>query len=54
MEVVEIEVQTPFEVTEGSRLSQDVLLVPIMNIGILMTEPFLKVLPAMQAWLYRT
>ncbi len=46
LEVVEIVVQTPFEVTEGSRLSQDVLLVPIMNSGILMTEPFLKVLPA--------
>jgi uracil phosphoribosyltransferase len=43
--VTEVEVQTPLEATTGSRLPQEIAVVPVLRAGLGMVEGFLRLLP---------
>jgi uracil phosphoribosyltransferase len=45
LEVVEIEVQTPLEVTKGFKLKKQVVFVPVLRAGLSMVDAFLKMIP---------
>ncbi len=43
--VVETEIQTPLEPTQGARLSQQVVVVPVLRAGLGMVDGFLRLMP---------
>ncbi len=43
--VVEVEVETPLEPTRGARLSEEVVVVPVLRAGLGMVDGFLRLLP---------
>jgi uracil phosphoribosyltransferase len=43
--VTEVEVETPLETTTGSRLPQEIAVVPVLRAGLGMVEGFLRLLP---------
>lgn len=45
LQVVETEIQTPLEPTRGSRLSEQVVVVPVLRAGLGMVDGFLRLLP---------
>jgi uracil phosphoribosyltransferase len=51
-----VEIQTPLEVTEGSRLEPKVGLIPVLRAGLGMVDAMLELMPAAEVWhigLYR-
>ncbi len=45
LQVVDTEIQTPLEPTRGSRLSEQVVVVPVLRAGLGMVDGFLRLLP---------
>lgn len=45
LEVVEVDVQTPLELTKGFKLKKQVVLVPVLRAGLSMVDAFLKMIP---------